>query len=412
LIRAGPVIYSYKLRKYGHSSYDLRGLAECMTTPLSTLFAPAERAQPAEIQIQHRTVTADPFVKALLDCFPEPAMILNRQRQIVLANDKLATLLNHPRESLLGLRPGEALECIHSPDEPHGCGTTRFCSNCGAANAVFDSQNSGVPEVQECRIQRVVGGRIVALDLRVWATPLTVAGESFTVFAIHDTTDEKRRQVLERLFFHDLLNTAGALSLLLEALPQLRGEETIEATERAQRLITELTEEIQSQRDLAAAESGDLVVRPEAVDASQLLQRVCASYRRRATLAGQTLVAQGSAERVVIESDERLLRRVLSNLVKNALEASLPGQTVTMSVNGGGTPAFCVHNQLAMPAEVQAQVFHRSFSTKGGIGRGVGTYSAKLLTESYLGGTVEFRSTATEGTTFTVRLPPRLVRTQ
>jgi len=277
LIRAGPVIYKYDPRKYGLSRYDLCGVAECMTTLLSTLFAPAERAEPGEIQIQHRTVAADPVVTALLDCFPEPAMILNRQRQIVLANDKLATLLNRPRESLLGMRPGEALGCIHSPDEPAGCGTTRFCRNCGAANAVFNSQNSSVPDVQECRIQRAAGGRTVALDLRVWATPLTVAGESFTTFALRDTTDEKRRQVLERLFFHDLLNTAGALSLLLRALPQLHGEEAIEATQRAQRLITELTEEIQSQRDLAAAESGDLIVRPEAVDAGQLLERVCAS---------------------------------------------------------------------------------------------------------------------------------------
>jgi hypothetical protein len=114
----------------------------------------------------------------------------------------------------------------------------------------------------------------------------------------------------------------------------------------------------------------------------------------------------------VLDSDKRLLSRVLGNLIKNALEASMPGQTVTVSVNGGGTPAFCVHNESAIPEEVQTQIFHRSFSTKEGVGRGVGTYSAKLLTESYLAGTVEFRSTATEGTTFTVRLPPRLVRAQ
>jgi sensor histidine kinase regulating citrate/malate metabolism len=53
-----------------------------------------------------------------------------------------------------------------------------------------------------------------------------------------------------------------------------------------------------------------------------------------------------------------------------------------------------------MPPEVQLQIFQRSFSTKGK-GRGVGTYSMKLLTERYLGGKLAFTSAAGEGTTFT-----------
>ncbi len=50
------------------------------------------------------------------------------------------------------------------------------------------------------------------------------------------------------------------------------------------------------------------------------------------------------------------------------------------------------------------QMFHRSFSTKG-TGRGLGTYSMKLLSERYLGGSVTFRSIPGEGTTFTARYP-------
>ena len=194
-------------------------------------------------------------------------MILNRERQIVLANDKLAAVLNRPVESLLGLRPGEALDCIHSAEEPAGCGTTRFCQFCGTARAIVDSQRSGEPDVEECRIQRVVEGRTTALDLRVWATPLVVDGESFTVFAIRDTTDEKRRQVLERVFFHDVLNTAGALREMTDILPEFPDEEAARVRQRVHELAEEMIEEIQSQRDLAAAEGGDLTVRPKMLDA-------------------------------------------------------------------------------------------------------------------------------------------------
>ncbi len=46
---------------------------------------------------------------------------------------------------------------------------------------------------------------------------------------------------------------------------------------------------------------------------------------------------------------------------------------------------FWVHNHAVMPESVQRQVFQRSFTTKGR-GRGLGTYSVKLLTERYLEG--------------------------
>ncbi|MBK8046925.1 MAG: hypothetical protein IPK16_07250 [Anaerolineales bacterium] len=58
-------------------------------------------------------------------------------------------------------------------------------------------------------------------------------------------------------------------------------------------------------------------------------------------------------------------------------------------------------------ADIQLQVFQRSFSTKGN-GRGLGTYSMKLLTERYLQGEVGFVSTPESGTTFFARFPPLL----
>ncbi|MBW1783058.1 MAG: sensor histidine kinase, partial [Deltaproteobacteria bacterium] len=66
-----------------------------------------------------------------------------------------------------------------------------------------------------------------------------------------------------------------------------------------------------------------------------------------------------------------------------------------------------VHNESAMPKSSQLQVFQRSFSTKGK-GRGLGTYSIKLLTERYLNGSASFTSTEAEGTTFQISLPLHL----
>ena len=77
---------------------------------------------------------------------------------------------------------------------------------------------------------------------------------------------------------------------------------------------------------------------------------------------------------------------------------------MTASFENNEKPVFSVHNQNAMPRNVQVQLFQRSFSTKEGNGRGLGTYSVKLLTEQYLHGEVAFTSSEDNGTTFTITL--------
>ena len=75
--------------------------------------------------------------------------------------------------------------------------------------------------------------------------------------------------------------------------------------------------------------------------------------------------------------------------------------TATCNISGSGGVRFSIHNDADMPDSVGAHVFQRSFSTKG-LGRGLGTYSIKLLTETYLGGKAWFDSGDRQGTTFHV----------
>ena len=92
-------------------------------------------------------------------------------------------------------------------------------------------------------------------------------------------------------------------------------------------------------------------------------------------------------------------------MLVNALEATPAGGNVVGGLRREGDFAvFWVRNDAVMPDNVRVQIFKRSFSTKGE-GRGLGTYSIKLLTENYLGGEVGFASSREEGTTFWVRLP-------
>jgi nitrogen-specific signal transduction histidine kinase len=370
-----------------------------------THFASPDRAPHGSIDKQHREFVVNPIFRRLLDCFPEPAMVLNANRQIVYSNDKLTAMLGRKPEFLLGLRPGEAIGCVHADEGACGCGTTRFCRLCGAAQAIVHSQDRQACETEECRITcRRAEGR-TAQDLRVWASPIEIEDAMLTVFALRDTTDEKRREVLERVFYHDLLNTAGGLRGILEMWPEVGGEEAVALSEHARDLSELVIDEIESHRDLVEAERGNLGIDVRAIDVAPLVERLCLLHGRLTQPRGVVIEPPEFSGPTVVRTDETLLSRILGNLLKNAIEASKTGQKVRVRFVNPGSPTFHVYNDAFMPEDVQLQVFQRSFSTKDGKGRGVGTYSVKLLTERYLRGWVEFHSSPLAGTVFSVTLP-------
>jgi signal transduction histidine kinase len=265
------------------------------------------------------------------------------------------------------------------------------------------ASQKGRQSVNECQILTRNNN---ALDLKVWATPYQQDGEPYTVFVAADMGDEKRRQALERVFFHDVLNTAGGvygLSALLVEEDDL--EEVPEIAEMVFHSSERLIEEIQAQRQLNAAERGDLKVSLSDTTTMTLMREVAESYAKHPVAEGRRIEVDRQADDIAFATDPVLARRVLGNMVKNALEATERGGTVDLTCAERETSAvFAVHNPIYMPRNVQLQVFKRSFSTKGA-GRGIGTFSIKLLGETYLGGSVWFVSSEDEGTTFFMMLP-------
>ncbi len=261
---------------------------------LPTAFAPAERAGADEVQRQHRKLVGLPFVCEFLDAMPNMAVVLNADRQIVLMNlafreflgtgDPEVEVVDQRREvfealvtSALGKRPGEAVGCIHANETDGGCGTTKFCRNCGAARAIVNSQTWRGLDVQECRLTVGNGDQVeTSVDFRIWAQSLDVEGEWFTVFSLIDISHEKRREALERIFYHDVMNTASGVQGLSELLAQgaMPEPECREAAAIMSQSAEQLVEEIDAQRALSAAESGDLEVTPRVVRSMELIRRV------------------------------------------------------------------------------------------------------------------------------------------
>lgn len=376
-----------------------------MSDRLSTQFAPAERIDPEQIAREATDVQAALELQPLLDAVPNVLLVLNRFRQVIYSNQALLDMLEIDDPSqIYGLRPGEVLQCDHAFGEAGGCGTSEACSTCGAVQAILIGL-SGQAATRECRITTRSGE---ALDLRVWAKPLIVKGQVCTIFAITDISDEKRRDVLERIFLHDIHNSAALVvsyTDLIQRGDRYTDQELDGMLEQLRLVAAHMIRDIATQRIITAAENSTLKPSPERIDPQQMLVDTQNEYSQYLVNSNLKVVVELQPQRIEFISDRSLVERVIGNMLKNALEASRAGDTVTMRVTTKAEHiTFEVHNPAFMPRKVQLQVFQRSYSTKGA-GRGLGTYSIKLLSENYLQGKVWFESSEDKGTRFFARYP-------
>lgn len=365
-------------------------------------FLSPEMAAPEEVEGQRAILASSALITETLDGMLNFALILNRQRQAVFVNKPFRDFLAvHGVDGIIGKRFGNLVGCRHPQESEGGCGTTEACTRCGAAQALAFALG-GSEAVKECRIlSRKLGDD---LDLKVCVKPLKYGGEEFLLIALADISSEKRRAVMERLFFHDILNTAGGVQGLITLMESSDPVELKEYLGAAAKASDRIIEQILSQKELALAERGEIEPKPVELGTASFLGEIAGLFAAHEVARDKKILVAADCEDVLIKTDKTLLSRVIGNLAKNALEAEPAGATITLGCRKTAAgAAFTVHNPGRMPDDSRLQVFQRSFSTKGA-DRGLGTYSIRLLTEKYLGGKVSF-ATGPEGTTFTAEYP-------
>jgi len=371
---------------------------------MDTYFAPAEKADEKELFAEIEIANRNPVMSGLLHSINGLLAILDEYRQIIAINDSFLKMLSidDPSESL-GLRPGEVLQCIHANEEPSGCGTTKFCSTCGAAVAIAASLSQDKPVEKICALTANRVGQTIDIALLVRSFPIRVNGKRFLLLFLQDITLQQQRAALERTFFHDVNNMlcglVGASELL--CLENSRSD----LAKMIYQSSLRLKKEVEIQRCLSQSETSTYNPSRNKITTGQIQEELRSFFINHPAALNKKLQFPSSILTLSVNTDISLLLRVLCNMVTNALEATEENGAVKVwPEQNDNFLVFCVWNRQEIPHAIAQRIFQRNFSTKNGAGRGFGTYSMRLFGEQILGGKVSFSTSQEEGTVFRLSL--------
>ena len=231
----------------------------------------------------------------------------------------------------------------------------------------------------------------------------------------HQRDDLMRLQLqkerLSAFVVHDLKNPVGTMDLCAQLLlqdpqlsPQARGlAETIREEARA------LVRLLLSLLDISKSEEGQLVPRRDRVDLPALVSEVSEALAVKARAAEVEI--ERSIDLTALEGDPDLLRRVLENLLENALRYAPKRSRVSVSATLEGDAAVIrVADQgSGIPEPMRQKIFDRFVQVEAGdrrverAGRGLGLTYCKVAVEAH-GGRIWVED-GSPGAVFHVRLP-------
>ena len=323
-------------------------------------------------------------------------VISNYKGQIVYYNEAFEEMAQAEGD-MTGKSFGEIISCSEKLRDENECGRNDTCSFCpwfNSVNNVFSEEKN----IYEGIIRK---NEHESIEVLIESFSLEFNGEQFVLSSIKDISAEKQKGLLERIFFHDvgnILTVINGYTSILESNP-----DRIELISKISMANKRLKEEIYYQKQVNLAETNSLIPLKKEADISMLAKEVGEMSRQFSGAKYLTIKLEIEHD-VTLWTDATILRRVLLNMMKNAVEASSPEETVTFSLKvDGDVVRISVTNSCFIEKEIQSQIFKRSFSTKAA-NRGLGTYCIKIFTEKYLKGKVFFTSTREEGTIFTIYL--------
>ena len=231
-----------------------------------------------------------------------------------------------------------------------------------------------------------------------------------------DVTERKRIERLERDVEHIVRHDLKSPIMSFIWVPRtLRKAENI--TDEQALLLGDMEQSahrllrmVNLSLDIFKMEEGTYKFVPEELNILRVIHNVLQDLQKttRAMRVGVEVRMSGKpvTERdcLAVQGEEVLCHSMMSNLIKNAVEASPSGGCVTVECQYGEFVSICICNDMPVPEEILDGFFDKYTTHGKKFGTGLGTYSARLMAETQ-GGFIDMQSSSEFGTSVTVTFP-------
>jgi|GEM_PF-2560527 len=205
---------------------------------------------------------------------------------------------------------------------------------------------------------------------------------------------------------------SGHLSLLIDGLKGNIGKEVRYGLTKAMEASGQMLSLVNNLVDVAFLSAGNVDVQRAVVELGPFLEEVAQRWDSRVKDRSLILLKEISSSLPQIETNERYLRRILDNLLDNALKFTAEGKiTLGACSRGDVLEAWVADTGIGISKQAQQFIFDDfrqgdSSETRAYGGMGLGLALSKKLAR-LLGGRIEVESEVGRGSTFRVILPRR-----
>ncbi|PWH14463.1 MAG: hypothetical protein DDG59_12770 [Anaerolineae bacterium] len=255
------------------------------------------------------------------------------------------------------------------------------------------------------------------MPAHVYARKVNIEGEAYIQWIVHDITERKNLETLRNdlisMIYHDLrsplANVVSSLDVLANILslddePALKSllSIAIRSTERIQRLTNSLL-------DLRRLEAGQPISNPQPQSVQDIITDSIDAVQASAISKHQVIETKVAEPLPPVLVDGEMIRRVLINLLENAIKYTPQGSRIVLGAQPEGEMVqFWVQDRgPGIPATEQERIFDkftRLRNAEGQHGFGLGLAYCRLAVEAH-GGRIWVESQPNQGACFRFTLP-------
>lgn len=329
---------------------------------------------------------------AILDTMADGVVVVDDEGRIALMNAAAETLLDVGANEAIGR---------------HLVDMVRDHEMNGLVSRTLDYKTVQQSEIDLLRQRRFVSAL---------ATPLSYGTGAGALVTLHDLTrmrqvDTTRREFVSNVS-HELRSPLASIRAMLETLTEGALDEPDAARDfidRINRDVHRMTVMVNDLLDLSRLESGQAQLHLQPMDLRPLIEDVAVDLLDRADGGRIRVKTDFPEDFPLVVGEEEKLRQVLSNLLENAVKASLDEGDLTVA--GTITDRFVEvsirDTGAGIPAEHLPHVFERFYKVdraRRDGGTGLGLAIVKHLVQAH-GGDVRAASEEGVGSTFSFTLP-------